>query len=90
MRGFRFVGLWPTKLLVAREKKPLVPRVACDVLSRTFTSNKISVSLFNVKLCFVLFCLIFAAVFVDLLQVDPLASGASLVWLRPERINVGR
>ena len=38
MRGFRFrlrrsaegrkrVGLWPTKLLVAREKTPLVPRV---------------------------------------------------------------
>ena len=32
MRGFRFraarvFGLWPRKLLVAREKKPLVPRV---------------------------------------------------------------
>ena len=25
--GRRRVGLWPTKLLVAREKKPLVPRV---------------------------------------------------------------
>ena len=25
--AFRRVGLWPTKLLVAREKKPLVPRV---------------------------------------------------------------
>ena len=34
-RGFRFrsrrVGLWPTKLLVAREKKPLVPRVLVTV-----------------------------------------------------------
>ena len=40
MRGFRFwssrVGLWPTKLLVEREEKPLVPRVVFFLLNRSF------------------------------------------------------
>ena len=36
----KHVGLWPTELLVAREKRPMVPRVLGVNMSKNLVLNK--------------------------------------------------
>ena len=70
--GRRRIGLWPTKLLVAREKKPLVPRVGHCMVSmeprRAFNQIVNSLRELGKALCYCISRLLISFLFTILLM----------------------